>query len=115
MPHLCSSMVNELMRKQRSLTDFGKAFENTSTNIAAAQMRNSLTGLAESVADPEQKKVSRHLALRLHHVANRTLSSSKPRWTTSLPCSDDTSTTRPRAALCKPLIPDYKPKYRREN
>jgi UTP--glucose-1-phosphate uridylyltransferase len=33
------------------------AFENTSTNIAAAQMRNSLTGLAESVADPEQKKL----------------------------------------------------------
>ncbi|KAF4123968.1 UTP--glucose-1-phosphate uridylyltransferase [Geosmithia morbida] len=33
------------------------AFENTSTNVAAAQMRNHLTGLAESVADPDQKKL----------------------------------------------------------
>jgi hypothetical protein len=35
-----------------------QAFENTSTNIAAAQMRNSLTQLAETVKDPEQKKAS---------------------------------------------------------
>lgn len=33
-----------------------QAFENTSTNIAAAQMRNRLTQLAETVKDPEQKK-----------------------------------------------------------
>ncbi|EEY19754.1 UTP-glucose-1-phosphate uridylyltransferase [Verticillium alfalfae VaMs.102] len=33
------------------------AFENTSTNVAAAQMRNALTQLAESVEDPEQKKL----------------------------------------------------------
>jgi hypothetical protein len=36
-----------------------QAFENTSTNIAAAQMRNALTNLAETVKDPEQKKASR--------------------------------------------------------
>lgn len=36
-----------------------QAFENTSTNIAAAQMRNALTGLSETVKDPEEKKVSR--------------------------------------------------------
>lgn len=35
-----------------------QAFENTSTNVAAAQMRNHLTSLAESVEDPKQKKVS---------------------------------------------------------
>jgi len=34
-----------------------QAFENTSTSIAAAQMRNALTQLAETVKDPEQKKV----------------------------------------------------------
>ncbi len=34
-----------------------KAFENASTNVAAAQMRNALTELAETVKDPEQKKV----------------------------------------------------------
>lgn len=39
------------------LTDNGQAFENTSTNVAAAQMRNHLTHLAESVKDAEQKKV----------------------------------------------------------
>ncbi|KAK2683143.1 Nucleotide-diphospho-sugar transferase [Fusarium oxysporum f. sp. vasinfectum] len=33
------------------------AFENTSTNVAAAQMRNALTNLAETVKDPEQKKL----------------------------------------------------------
>merc|ERR1712169_165091 len=33
------------------------AFENTSTNVAAAQMRNHLTHLAESVKDAEQKKL----------------------------------------------------------
>ena len=40
------------------LTGIAQAFENTSTNIAAAQMRNSLTELAETVEDPEEKKVS---------------------------------------------------------
>jgi UTP--glucose-1-phosphate uridylyltransferase len=35
-----------------------QAFENTSTNVAAAQMRNALTNLAETVKDPEQKKAS---------------------------------------------------------
>ncbi|KAF5259585.1 hypothetical protein FOXYS1_9791 [Fusarium oxysporum] len=40
-------------------TDLNKhAFENTSTNVAAAQMRNALTNLAETVKDPEQKKAS---------------------------------------------------------
>lgn len=34
-----------------------KAFENTSTNIAAAQMRNALTDLAQTVNDPEEKKL----------------------------------------------------------
>lgn len=39
-------------------TDTGcKAFENASTSIAAAQMRNSLTELAETVKDPEEKKL----------------------------------------------------------
>lgn len=36
-----------------------QAFENTSTNIAAAQMRNALTSLSETVKDPDEKKVSR--------------------------------------------------------
>lgn len=40
------------------LTENAQAFENTSTNVAAAQMRNSLTNLAETVEDPEQKKAS---------------------------------------------------------
>ena len=39
-----------------------KAFENASTNVAAAQMRNALTELAETVKDPEQKKVSYKLS-----------------------------------------------------
>lgn len=39
-------------------TNLYKAFENASTNVAAAQMRNSLTELAETVTDPDQKKAS---------------------------------------------------------
>lgn len=49
--------TEDLTRPQLSLTSFLQAFENASTNIAAAQMRNALTNLAETVRDPEQKKV----------------------------------------------------------
>lgn len=45
--------------KASPLTDDGQAFENTSTNVAAAQMRNHLTNLAETVKDPKEKKASR--------------------------------------------------------
>lgn len=43
--------------RKRQLTDTTQAFENTSTNVAAAQMRNALTNLAETVEDPKEKKV----------------------------------------------------------
>lgn len=33
-----------------------QAFENTSTSVAASQMRNALNNLADTVADPEEKK-----------------------------------------------------------
>ena len=36
-----------------------KAFENTSTSVAASQMRNALNNLADTVSDPNMKKVSR--------------------------------------------------------
>lgn len=50
------------------LTSYNQAFENTSTNVAAAQMRNSLTNLAETVEDPEQKKVSKNQP-EIHEIA----------------------------------------------
>jgi UTP--glucose-1-phosphate uridylyltransferase len=37
--------------------DGDKAFENTSTSVAASQMRNALNNLADTVSDPEEKKV----------------------------------------------------------
>lgn len=41
----------------RTPTDpHAQAFENASTNIAAAQMRNALTELAETVKNPDEKK-----------------------------------------------------------
>lgn len=43
-----------------------QAFENTSTNVAAAQMRNALTNLAETVEDPNDKKVSYYLVERIN-------------------------------------------------
>lgn len=53
-------MMNEM------LIDLNKAFENASTNVAAAQMRNALTELAETVKEPEQKKVLRFTPLLLN-------------------------------------------------
>jgi hypothetical protein len=50
--------MSEPMSVYKMLTERLQAFENTSTNVAAAQMRNELTSLAESVEDPKQKKVS---------------------------------------------------------
>lgn len=50
--------MSEPMSVYKMLTERPQAFENTSTNVAAAQMRNELTSLAESVEDPKQKKVS---------------------------------------------------------
>lgn len=35
-----------------------QAFENTSTSVAASQMRNALNNLADTVTDPAEKKVS---------------------------------------------------------
>lgn len=35
----------------------GQAFENTSTSVAASQMRNALNNLADTVQDPKQKEV----------------------------------------------------------
>lgn len=49
--HLVSIMDSQL-------TELAQAFENTSTSVAAAQMRNALTNLAETVEDPKQKKAS---------------------------------------------------------
>jgi hypothetical protein len=35
-----------------------QAFENTSTSVAASQMRNALNSLADTVTDTKEKKVS---------------------------------------------------------
>jgi UTP--glucose-1-phosphate uridylyltransferase len=35
-----------------------QAFENTSTSVAASQMRNALNSLADTAKDPKEKKVS---------------------------------------------------------
>jgi UTP--glucose-1-phosphate uridylyltransferase len=39
------------------LTNVQKAFENTSTSVAASQMRNALNNLADTVTDVEEKKL----------------------------------------------------------
>ena len=43
---------------QRLTNGYGQAFENTSTSVAASQMRNALNNLSDSVQDPQEKKVS---------------------------------------------------------
>ncbi|KAF4851079.1 putative UTP--glucose-1-phosphate uridylyltransferase [Colletotrichum siamense] len=47
----------EFTSRHHGKTRSHMAFENTSTSVAAAQMRNALTTLSETVTDPEQKKL----------------------------------------------------------
>jgi UTP--glucose-1-phosphate uridylyltransferase len=45
------------LRDIATLIDHEQAFENTSTSVAASQMRNALNNLADTVQDPDEKKV----------------------------------------------------------
>ena len=45
------------MKARAQLTNNPQAFENTSTSVAASQMRNALNNLADTVTDPTEKKV----------------------------------------------------------
>ena len=47
----------QLVPELGQLIDNEKAFENTSTSVAASQMRNALNNLADTVTEPEMKKV----------------------------------------------------------
>lgn len=60
-----------------------KAFENTSTSVAASQMRNALNNLADTVTDPVHKKVCRNVD-RQPWIWLISHSCSRRRWTTSL-------------------------------
>lgn len=53
MPPKASNVAREIW-----LTQGDQAFENTSTSVAASQMRNALNNLADGVTDPKEKKVS---------------------------------------------------------
>lgn len=46
--------------RRLSIADSLKAFENTSTSVAASQMRNALNNLADTVEDPKEKKVKQN-------------------------------------------------------
>jgi UTP--glucose-1-phosphate uridylyltransferase len=52
-----ASSDESILRGMTTLICAEKAFENTSTSVAASQMRNALNNLADTVEDPEQKKV----------------------------------------------------------
>ena len=52
-------MTNNMTQPNQKLTRIShdQAFENTSTSVAASQMRNALNALADTVKDPKEKKV----------------------------------------------------------
>jgi UTP--glucose-1-phosphate uridylyltransferase len=52
-------MPATVSNSQKQLTNGfnDQAFENTSTSVAASQMRNALNSLADTVKDPKDKKV----------------------------------------------------------
>jgi UTP--glucose-1-phosphate uridylyltransferase len=51
------STTEPILQDLTKLMSVEKAFENTSTSVAASQMRNALNNLADTVKDPEEKKV----------------------------------------------------------
>jgi len=53
------------LRDVATLIQYEQAFENTSTSVAASQMRNALNNLADTVQDPDEKKV---VTLCSHHT-----------------------------------------------
>jgi UTP--glucose-1-phosphate uridylyltransferase len=50
-------MATSNLQKQLTNGFHDQAFENTSTSVAASQMRNALTNLADTVKDPKDKQV----------------------------------------------------------
>ena len=57
MPHIIPNPGDPGLADLARLISCDQAFENTSTSVAASQMRNALNNLADTVKDPEQKKV----------------------------------------------------------
>ena len=57
MPSPPPAVAKPSLPKLAELINDDKAFENTSTSVAASQMRNALNNLADTVTDPEEKKV----------------------------------------------------------
>jgi UTP--glucose-1-phosphate uridylyltransferase len=53
-----TSIAKPSLPEIAELINHDQAFENTSTSVAASQMRNALNNLADTVTDPEEKKVS---------------------------------------------------------
>lgn len=48
------------VKRHMTNTMDSQAFENTSTSVAASQMRNALNNLTDSCSDAQEKKVSLH-------------------------------------------------------
>jgi hypothetical protein len=51
------TVTKHTSQKQLTNGNDEQAFENTSTSVAASQMRNALNSLADTVKDPKDKKV----------------------------------------------------------
>lgn len=62
----------DIMQKQLTGGLHDQAFENTSTSVAASQMRNALNNLADTVTDPKDKQVRTAVFVRAHHELHGT-------------------------------------------
>ena len=75
-----------------------QAFENTSTSVAASQMRNALNNLSDTVTDPKEKQVRASSCWTIHECdTNSVCRGLRRRWITFSPSSAGISTTRPKA------------------
>ena len=54
---LAYTPIEPTLSELAKLISHDQAFENTSTSVAASQMRNALNNLADTVQDPQEKKV----------------------------------------------------------
>lgn len=62
--------LHSLDRSKTNENSAMQAFENTSTNVAASQMRNALNNLSDTVKDPEQRKVRRSHRVCMQKLSN---------------------------------------------
>ena len=99
-----------LKERRHSKSQSAFNYDNTSSNLAATTMRNELRKLVDT-APPDAREVTSFISLLssffLSFFAHACDRNSELKWTTSSPCSSDTSATRQKETKCNTPPPPY--------